>query len=118
MKALNLVKKSAAVVLSAAVALGSLSLANIVTEGADVVLGEGTQTGNYISMPITIRDFAADGMLFEPNAVGEAGTVEVADTSSGIVVPTPSYKFRPSNSSNSGKYSLSLATSTKEGGFS
>lgn len=97
MKVLNLVKKSAAVVLSAAVALGSLSLANVVTEGADVVLGEGTQTGNYISMPITLRDFAADGMLFDPNAVGEAGTVEVADQGSTVNLPTPTFKDRPSN---------------------
>lgn len=84
-------------VLSAAVALGSLSQANIVTEGADVIMGEGTQTGNYISMPITIRDFAADGMLFEPNAVGEAGTVEVADQGPTVNLPTPTFKDRPSN---------------------
>ncbi len=35
--------------------------------------GSGTEapniTGNYITLPITIRDFAADGMLFEYNEV-------------------------------------------------
>ena len=117
MKVLNLVKKSAAVVLSAAVALGSLSLANIVTEGADVVLGEGTQTGNYISMPITIRDFAADGMLFEPNPDIGTGTLEIADTASGVVVPTPSIKYRPSDFDSITPSHMKKEKQTGEGGY-
>lgn len=117
MKVLNLVKKSAAVVLSAAVALGSLSLANIVTEGADVTLGEGTQTGNYISMPITLRDFAADGMLFDPNAAGESGTLQVTDNGSTVNLSTPSAKFRPSQASSINPYLMIESTNTADGGY-
>lgn len=115
MNAVNVIKKTAAVVLSAAVAVGSLSFSNIVSEGADVTIGEGTQTGNYLSMPITIRDFAADGMLFEPNASGESGTVEIAD--SGAVIPTPAIKFRPSNSGSISATYFTKSTQTGSGGF-
>ncbi|MBQ7415959.1 MAG: fibro-slime domain-containing protein [Oscillospiraceae bacterium] len=117
MNAMNVIKKTAAVVLSAAVALGSLSYSNIVSEGADVTLGSGTQTGDYISMPITIRDFAADGMLFDMNASGESGTVEIADNSSGVVVPTPSVKFRPSDSGSISNTYFTKSSQTGEGGY-
>ena len=89
MNAMNLVKKTAAVVLSAAVAVGSLSLANIVTEGADIVINDnGTQTDNYISMPITLRDFAADGMLFESNLLSDAkgSTFSIGGTNASLVL--------------------------------
>lgn len=71
MNLMNGFKKTAAVALSAALAVGSISYASIVSEGADVAITDGTQTGNYISMPITIRDFASDGMLFEANLLGD-----------------------------------------------
>lgn len=34
-------------------------------------------TSNYVTLPITIRDYASDGMLFECNEMGETGTVGV-----------------------------------------
>lgn len=43
-----------------------------------------TQTGNFISMPITIRDFASDGMLFEWNEVGKE--LNKTETYNGISV--------------------------------
>lgn len=44
---------------------GLIPAAVLSTQGADVA--------NYVSLPITIRDYAADGMLFEWNEIGTAG---------------------------------------------
>ena len=41
---------------------GLIPAAVLSTQGADVA--------NYVSLPITIRDYAADGMLFEWNEIG------------------------------------------------
>ena len=117
MNAMNVMKKAAAVVLSAAVAVGSLSFSNIVSEGADVTLGSGTETGNYISMPITIRDFAADGMLFDPNPVGNTGTIQVEDTEGTVNLPEPSAKFRPANVGSITNSNMAPTTKTDAGGY-
>ena len=44
---------------------GFIPAAVLSTQGADVA--------NYVSLPITIRDYAADGMLFEWNEIGTEG---------------------------------------------
>ena len=41
---------------------------------------EAAPESNYISMPITIRDYAADGMLFEFNQVGATGSATTGST--------------------------------------
>lgn len=41
---------------------------------------EAAPESNYISMPITIRDYAADGMLFEFNQVGATGSATAGST--------------------------------------
>ncbi len=66
-------KKSLSVILSAAMLFGYVPAMNIEAQAAPV----GTE---YISLPITIRDFAADGMLFEFNQAGATGTTGAAET--------------------------------------
>ena len=43
---------------------------------------------NFVSMPITIRDYAADGMLFQWNELGAKGDQVV-----GSALPTPTVKY-------------------------
>jgi len=42
------------------------------TEGGATTDQQTGPQGNYITLPITVRDFAADGMLFEYNEMGES----------------------------------------------
>ncbi len=49
--------------------------------GVTTVQAAPTNATSYITMPITIRDFAADGMLFEFNQVGATGTAGAVSTS-------------------------------------
>ena len=52
-----------------------------------------TNASSYITMPITIRDFAADGMLFEFNQVGATGSATVGQTvTGGTVAPNQIYR--------------------------
>ena len=51
---------------------GLIPAAVLSTQGADVA--------NYVSLPITIRDYAADGMLFEWNEIGEVGDKVYSDS--------------------------------------
>ena len=51
---------------------GLIPAAVLSTQGADVA--------NYVSLPITIRDYAADGMLFEWNETGTAGDTVYSDS--------------------------------------
>ncbi len=45
-------------------------------------LDTGAATGqNYVTLPITIRDFAADGMLFNYNELGHTGETPITDAS-------------------------------------
>lgn len=55
---------------------------------------EAADEENYISMPITIRDYAADGMLFEFNQVEATGTFTSATTT------RMNAKVNPSNFNN------------------
>ena len=43
-----------------------------VTAYAENTKGPGDE---YVSLPITIRDYAADGMLFDWNDMGQTGTI-------------------------------------------
>ena len=51
---------------------GLIPAAVLSTQGADVA--------NYVSLPITIRDYAADGMLFEWNELGTVGDTVYSDS--------------------------------------
>ena len=51
---------------------GLIPAAVLSTQGADVA--------NYVSLPITIRDYAADGMLFEWNETGTVGDTVYSDS--------------------------------------
>ena len=48
-----------------------------VTAYAENTKGPGDE---YVSLPITIRDYAADGMLFEWNDMGQTGTITTSST--------------------------------------
>ena len=72
----NIGKRFLSAILSLLMVFGLVPIMSLTTE-AD----ETTQTTSYISMPITIRDFAADGMLFEFNQAGATGTTGVTETS-------------------------------------
>lgn len=53
---------------------------------AEAATGDGV---NYISLPITIRDFAADGMLFEYNERGATGQTVSSGTPANAFFHTP-----------------------------
>lgn len=73
-----------------------LSLAMIITMlpgmAVPVKAASGTaragENVNFVSMPITIRDYAADGMLFQWNELGATG-----DQVAGAALPTPTVKY-------------------------
>lgn len=84
----HLWKRSMAALLCFVMILGMLPVfgmapAAYAAEGDDTTgdTGDTTQqsgpAGNYITLPITIRDFAADGMLFEYNEVDSSDTITV-----------------------------------------
>ena len=64
-------------ILCIAIAVALLAVFAVPSKAAE------TTQANYVSMPITIRDYAADGMLFEWNETGTGG-----DTSTGGATPT------------------------------
>ena len=71
----NFWKKSLALVMMLAVMLSSMpAMVFAETTTGDTMPMASNQ---FISMPITIRDYAADGMLFEFNQVGATGIVSV-----------------------------------------
>ncbi|MGM9627422.1 MAG: fibro-slime domain-containing protein, partial [Faecousia sp.] len=67
--------------LSAVMALSMLFGTGIMTQAAE------TDT-EYVSLPVTIRDYAADGMLFQWNELGATGNQVV-----GSSLPTPKVKY-------------------------
>ncbi|MBR4033832.1 MAG: fibro-slime domain-containing protein, partial [Clostridia bacterium] len=67
MKKRNVKVRLLSILLSAVMLIGILPVIPITISAADAA-----QT--YVSLPITIRDYAADGMLFEFNQVGATGT--------------------------------------------
>ena len=77
-------KKLLAVLLSVVMTLSMQPITGIVT------LAEGTTNAKveYISLPITIRDYAADGMLFEWNELGATG-----DQTIGASIVQPIVKY-------------------------
>lgn len=62
-----------------------------ITPEAEAAAGDGV---NYISLPITIRDFAADGMLFEYNERGATGTTVSSGTPANAFFHTPTSSRR------------------------
>ena len=78
---------------------GLIPAAVLSTQGADVA--------NYVSLPITIRDYAADGMLFEWNETGTAGDTVYTSSS------TNSYGYYavdPSSWANNGYKGIRVCT--------
>lgn len=67
MKGLKTTKRLIAAVLSLVMLLGVLPVVPLTVNAATV------SEGKYVSLPITIRDYAGDGMLFEANELGDTG---------------------------------------------
>lgn len=70
-------KKRILAALLMAVMVVSMLPALGVTAYAENTKGPGDE---YVSLPITIRDYAADGMLFEWNDLGQTGTITTSST--------------------------------------
>ena len=68
MKGLKTTKRLIAAVLSLVMVLGMLPVVPI---SLNVNAFTASDIENYVALPITIRDYAADGMLFEPNDIDE-----------------------------------------------
>ena len=76
---------------------------------------EAAVAANHITMPITIRDYAADGMLFEFNQVGASGTLGAAETSTHTIAEiNPSYRTWINNL-NAGVYIVTYNGLTQTG---
>ena len=72
---------------------GLLSLAMVLSlvPAMDLTIeAEAAPISSFITMPITIRDYAADGMLFEFNQVGATGTVSTGTSATYTCVVDPS----------------------------
>ena len=78
MRKTSLFKRSLAGLLTLVLVLGMIPAMSWVARAAEGDDSETTTTtanvpeGNFITLPITVRDFAADGMLFEFNEMGES----------------------------------------------
>lgn len=70
---------SLAMLLAMMPAIGILPKAEAYTHE---ITDNGTQGDGYISLPITIRDFPADGMFFESNEYGNTGSFSVSEGTS------------------------------------
>lgn len=86
----NMSKRLLAVVLSLLMTISLLPAAAIPVQAAE-------NETRYISMPITIRDYAADGMLFEWNETGEEGDTVYGGTSYGYYALNPTRTNWPNN---------------------
>lgn len=82
MKGLKTTKRLIAAVLSLVMLLGVLPVIPLTVNAATA------SEEKYISLPITIRDYAGDGMLFEANELGDTGT---ATGGGGGVAPLANY---------------------------
>ena len=86
-------------VTAAPTAVIAQEIAGQVQDKINELSGGEAKAGNvtYVSLPITIRDYAADGMLFEYNDRGEKGDVIVTESGTGISEKTYSfYAVNPS----------------------
>lgn len=86
---------------------GLIPAAVLSTQGADVA--------NYVSLPITIRDYAADGMLFEWNETGTVGDTVYSDsTPTKVITGTAEGLSNTDATSNDGyvRYTSKLSTPT------
>ena len=109
MKGLKTTKRLIAAVLSLVMMLGMLPVIPLSINAA------GTDgTTNFVSLPITIRDFPADGMLFECNEL--AGTGEYTETTSASGNPekyfTDNYGLGAGDKATGTGYMRYTATST------
>lgn len=94
----NFWKRSMAALLSFVMVLAMVPAFALTADAATKEHNTDIQGDTYISLPITIRDFPADGMLFENNEYGNTGTVSLSggttmsvnttswDTSGGTVI--------------------------------
>lgn len=69
----QMIKRLLAVVLSISLVIALIPVLSLPTEAA-------AADQKYVSLPITIRDYAADGMLFEYNDMGQTGDFKNSKT--------------------------------------
>ena len=94
MKGLKTTKRLLAAVLSLVMVLGMLPVIPMTIYADD---GETTEL-NYVSLPITIRDYASDGMLFECNELGKYSMETYGGGTANSTVSTPAiYGVNPSS---------------------
>jgi len=82
----SLFKRSLAALLSFVMVLGMLPAFDMVPEAEAYTHTDAntdTQGSEFIALPIIIRDFPADGMLFENNEYGSSGTGTIGSTATG-----------------------------------
>ena len=93
MKGLKTTKRLIAAVLSLVMVLGMLPVIPLSINAA------GTDgTSNFVSLPITIRDYASDGMLFECNELGKYSLETYGGGVANSTVSTPTiYGVNPSS---------------------
>lgn len=93
MKGLKTTKRLIAAVLSLVMMLGMLPVIPLSINAA------GTDgTSNFVSLPITIRDYASDGMLFECNELGKYSLETYGGGVANSTVSTPTiYGVNPSS---------------------
>lgn len=82
MKKTTFGKRLSAGILAMLILLGALPVIALPGFAANET---GSTLGEYVALPITIRDYAADGMLFEWNELGATGDQTIYDGN----VPTP-----------------------------
>ncbi len=76
MKRFTKTKRWMAALLSIVMLLGMVPVMPLTILAADNAAAQAeTSDRDYVTLPITIRDFAADGMLFEWNELGATGTL-------------------------------------------
>ena len=84
------VKKILSIVLGVALLVSIIPVALLVRNGGEESVSDvGATSPSYISLPITIRDFAADGMLFEYNERGAKGQTDSSGTPAKAFFHTP-----------------------------
>ena len=92
MKGLKTTKRLIAAVLSFVMILGILPVIPLTVNAADEAAQE---VKHFVSLPITIRDFPADGMLFEYNETYDKGTGNYAiiggeeEEEEEVIIPEP-----------------------------
>ena len=115
MRKTSLFKRSMAALLCFVLVLGMIPAMSWVAKAAEGDDSEETTqpsavNPDHITMPITIRDFAADGMLFEYNETGNSGTVLTSDHAAYDVILNPAEFNIGQTSDNTGNLGLRVYT--------